>query len=100
LAVLTALASVAAVAIRKGEDSFIAWLKSHTNEKTQALIMQIAHEGYVYAEKWAEGAKAEEKLNAAAVYLSNQLNARGIAITADQLHAAVQAAWMAQNQNK
>jgi LL-H family phage holin len=99
LAVLTALASVAAVAIQKGKDAAISWLKSHTNEKNQAVIMQLAQEGYVFAEKWAEGAGAE-KLATAADYLSKQLQARGIEITAAQLHAAVQNAWQQANPTK
>jgi LL-H family phage holin len=99
LALVSAAASVAIVVIANAKTGIINWLHSHATAKQQAVIDAIAKEAFAYAEKRAEGQGAE-KLNKAAVYMSNELQQRGIDITSNQLHAAIQSAWMEFNKGK
>ncbi|SDD29253.1 Bacteriophage holin of superfamily 6 (Holin_LLH) [Paenibacillus sp. UNCCL117] len=100
LAVLTALVSVAAVAINAAKDHAINWLKARTNAAQQEIIGKVAVEAMAYVETLADMYQGRQKLEEAVSYAANELQARGIAVSREKLIGTIQKAWMDYNKPK
>lgn len=72
----------------------LAWLDGKLNVQQRDLLHKIASEGFAYAQTVYKELGGEEKLQQALVYVSDQLEARGIKAAPEEIRAAIEAAYL------
>ncbi len=68
------------------------WLVQHTTAKERALLRELAREAYWLAEQSLPGATGQEKLSVALQYLAGIGKRLGLAVTPDEVRAAIEVA--------
>ncbi|MBQ4899374.1 hypothetical protein KB559_11050 [Paenibacillus sp. Marseille-P2973] len=71
-----------------------AYFEAKLSTEQRALLHRIAGEAYAYAETAFKNAGGEMKLSEALAYASIQLKRRGVTVTAIELQAAIEKAWL------
>ncbi|MBX6353883.1 MAG: phage holin [Thermoflavifilum sp.] len=87
LGVLVVLAGIH-VLIQRAQD----WLNHHTTLTQRQIIMQVAQEAVVLAERAFADLNGQGKLNQAAAYMQSVLARRGIQLTDAEIRAAIEGA--------
>lgn len=71
-----------------------AYIDAKLTATQREMLHRIAGEAYAYAETVLRGAGGEAKLSEALQYASNQLKKRGINVSAEEIQAAIEKAWL------
>ncbi|MCL6446429.1 MAG: phage holin family protein, partial [Alicyclobacillus sp.] len=71
---------------------FRRWFVHHMTVQERQLLAQLGKEAYVFAETTLAGRPGQEKLEAALRYATSVANRHGLALTPDELRAAIEQA--------
>lgn len=93
-AVIGALAAVLLAAVGVIRSKVVNYLDSKTDDKQRELLHKIAGEAFAYAETVYRSEASQVKLAQAMEYAAQQLGRRGIPVTADEIRAAIEAAYL------
>lgn len=93
-AVIGALAAVLLAAVGVIRSKVVNYLDSKMDADQRELLHKVAAEAFAYAETVYKSEASQVKLAQAMEYAAQQLGRRGIPVTADEIRAAIEAAYL------
>lgn len=76
------------------------WFEANTSVKQREIIYQIASEAFSHAEAIYKEQNGKAKMNQAFIYASDKLGQTGIAVSPEEIRAAIEKACLEYNANK
>ncbi|MNB67128.1 hypothetical protein D3C75_136120 [compost metagenome] len=94
LGLLTVILAGLGVFFKQQASKFKNYLETQALKNKQNLLWQVAQEAYARAEAAVYSADATEKKSIAYGYAAKKLSEQGIDVTADEIQAKIQEAWI------
>lgn len=94
VAIFGLVATVIIGAVNKLKKKANDYFEANLTVKQRELLHKIAAEAYAYAESVYKDQGGDEKLNQAFNYVSSKLGDVGLNITAEEIRAAIEKAWV------
>lgn len=92
--VLAALGGVIMTFIVKERSKFITWLQAHATAQQRDTLHRLGEEAFAFAKTVYINHDGPSKLAAAVAYLSSRLKEKGIDVTADEMRATIEKAYL------
>ncbi|OME62311.1 hypothetical protein BSK59_02235 [Paenibacillus odorifer] len=94
LAIVGVLATVILRAVALLQHKANSWFDAKLSVSQRELLHKIASEGFAFAQTVYKDLGGEEKLQQALLYSSDQLAAKGIKVSTEEIRAAVEDAYL------